>query len=155
MKTIYTSRNESIFVDDEDFEYLNQWKWQIDKDGYAVRNSSINGKGITLRIHRIVTGAPQGMQVDHINGLKHDNRRSNLRICIHQQNAKNRPGSKQLKGVHRIIDSKFKGKRVQSAIRVDGKQIYLGTFSSEIEAHQAYCEAAKKYHGEFSNLKSK
>lgn len=34
----------------------------------------------------------------------------------------------------------------------EGKKIHLGLFESPSEAHLAYCEAAKKLHGEFANF---
>jgi hypothetical protein len=38
------------------------------------------------------------------------------------------------------------GKNFQARIRLIGKQIYLGTFSTEEEARNAYLEAKEKYH---------
>ena len=37
MKTIYTRKKEEILVDDDDFDYLNQWNWYITRKGYAAR----------------------------------------------------------------------------------------------------------------------
>ena len=35
-------------LDDNDYEYLSRWKWQLGKDGYARRTSSRNGKHYTI-----------------------------------------------------------------------------------------------------------
>ena len=47
--------NKNILVDDNDFEYLNQFNWTIVKDRnmfYAVRTFKLKGKNVTLRMHR-------------------------------------------------------------------------------------------------------
>jgi hypothetical protein len=92
------------------------------------------------------------MFVDHIdhNGL--NNRRSNLRLCTAQQNARNhRPqlrGSSKYKGVSWRQD----GKVFRALIWHNGKSINLGRFKNEIDAAKAYDKAAKKYFGEFAYL---
>jgi hypothetical protein len=55
--------------------------------------------------------------------------------------------------------SKYKGahwyarqKRWKSQIRVDGRNIHLGYFSTDYEAHLAYCKAAAVLHGDFANF---
>lgn len=72
-------------VDDENFEWLNQWKWShlksYDYTGYVVKRKN----GFIL-MHRLIMDTPKGMEVDHINGNSLDNRKENLRNCTHQQN---------------------------------------------------------------------
>lgn len=87
-------------------------------------------------------------QIDHINGIRHDNRISNLRNVSATVNAQNKRAaplnnkSTKLLGVsHDKESGKFK-----AYITVFGKQITLGRFVNKDEAHQAYIEAKRKYH---------
>jgi hypothetical protein len=89
-------------------------------------------------------------QLDHINGDKSDNRIDNLRIATASQNKAN-------SGPYRNNPTGLKGaywyKPLQmwvSKIRKDGKLHHLGYFATAEEAHTAYCEAAKRLHGEFA-----
>jgi hypothetical protein len=90
--------------------------------------------------------------IDHINGVKNDNRISNLRLATPSQNLQNRGRPKNntsgRKGVSWI---KFYSKW-QATIRVGKKNIYLGRFSCIEKAADAYNAAALKYHGEFARL---
>jgi hypothetical protein len=101
-------------------------------------------------MHRVVTQAVQGQEVDHINGDRLDNRRENLRIVTRSQNAMNRKwnGSKP-KGVSRNYNPRSL-KPFTARIQFNGKPIFLGNFSTVEEAAQAYNEAAAKYFGEYA-----
>jgi hypothetical protein len=88
---------------------------------------------------RIVTKAKAGDYVDHINGDRLLNTRSNLRICTPLQNQMNRYKSK---GYHMEEDGKW---RVR--IRVNGKAISIGKFWNEEEARDARILAEQKYFG--------
>jgi hypothetical protein len=78
-------------------------------------------------------------QIDHINGVRDDNRIDNLRAVTNQQNCFNK---KETKGYY-WNKSRNKWK---SEIKLDGKSIYLGRFDTEEEARQAYLEAKEIYH---------
>jgi hypothetical protein len=93
-KQISLSQGMFAIVDKDDFDYLNQWNWavarRIGSPSYAIRGEWENGKQKTVRMHRLVMNAPNGTQVDHINGNGLDNRRKNLRFCTTKQNLRNR-----------------------------------------------------------------
>lgn len=140
-----------------DFEWLNQWKWQAGRTTngkcYVVRRATITtGVRRNLSMHRLITHAPRGTEVDHRNGDSLDNRRCNLRICTGTQNKCNRPkgtgASSQFKGV--CLDKERSKWKAQ--IEIDYKSIALGRFDNEIEAAQAYDRAARELHGEFARL---
>lgn len=91
--------------------------------------------------------SPVGI-VDHKNRIKHDHKLSNLREATDTQNQQNKASyGKYAKGV---TWRARKEKPFQAKIRVNGKQLHLGSFSKEEDAAQAYREAAFKYHGEFA-----
>lgn len=79
--------------------------------------------------------------IDHINGVRDDNRIINLRTVSRRENAQNmcRHRNGKLVGAH------FNKLRnyYQSAISINGKVISLGVFKTEIEAHRAYIEKQK------------
>jgi hypothetical protein len=156
MKRILLTRGYEALVDDGDYPSLNEYPWHVmDSRGkqYAARASYANlPDGETIYMHREIVRVPVGLFIDHINGNGLDNRKANLRICTHRQNCANRKPYKN-------CSSRFKGvcwvkklSKWMARIKVDGESIYLGVFSSEIEAAEAYNEAALKYFGEFALL---
>lgn len=157
MRSIELTQGRTVLVDDADFEYLNQWKWRFVADkrnpqytGYALRNTMINGKETTVRMHRDITGVSKSHQVDHVNGNGLDNTRANLRICVGSQNQANRGKQKNCKsGFKGVSWNKSKRKWV-SFIQVLGKHIYLGGFDCKINAARVYDEKAKEVFGGFA-----
>jgi hypothetical protein len=148
-KIIPLTRGKEAIVDDEDFEHLNQWKWGLDTDGYAIRGIHIPRRK-TFIMHREIMKTPKGMETDHINGNKLDNRKCNLRICTKSQNKMN---------ISRQVDNMSGYKGVsrhcadwQAQIGKDGIKIYLGIYKNKELAARAYDEAAKKLFGEYARL---
>lgn len=83
-------------VDDEDYEYISSFgKWYENDGGYAIKKTRINGANVTIRMHRLLAQAPKGLVVDHINGNRLDNRKSNLRCVSQQINSWNRQNNDQ------------------------------------------------------------
>lgn len=76
--------------------------------------------------------------IDHINKIKSDNRIENLRIVTPQQNSFNTNA----KGYYYHKPSQ----KYLSRIFLDGKNIHIGLFENEQDAHEAYLEAKKIYH---------
>lgn len=96
---------------------------------------------------------PAGVEIDHINGDRDDNRACNLRLCTAEENKRNRRPSagRKYKGVRfRAVTGKW-----EAAINSKGGSQHLGTFLTEAEAAAAYDAAARERHGEFArpNLK--
>lgn len=82
-------------VDDSTFTQYGHLSWFLSDTGYAMRRPILDsGKKTTIRLHRLVMQAPEGMVVDHLNGDPLDNRRKNLRICTPKENAQNRKHTK-------------------------------------------------------------
>lgn len=78
-------------------------------------------------------------EIDHINGIRDDNRICNLRSVTRQQNQWNR---KTAKGYY--LDKRTN--KFNSQIYLNRKHIYLGCYNTEQEARNAYLEAKQKYH---------
>lgn len=75
-------------VDAADYAALKDFTWSVMINGYATRPRK-RGEPRTSLMHRVITDAEPGHEVDHINGDRLDNRRANLRVCTRLQNAKN------------------------------------------------------------------
>lgn len=86
MKEIPLTQCKVALVDDKYFEFLNQFKWRF-SNGYAARSDIRTKRGRkTILMHRAIMDAPKGVEVDHVNGDKLDNQRSNLRLCNRKWN---------------------------------------------------------------------
>lgn len=151
-KEIQLTKDKVALVDDEDYEFLCQWKWRASyEDGrfYAVRMEGFPHR-ILVRMHRQIMNAPENVEVDHIdtNGL--NNTRDNLRLCTRGENACNRNMQKNNKSGYKGVFKVQKTGKYRASIRYNRKTIYLGTFPNPEQAAQAYDEAAKKYFGVFA-----
>lgn len=149
MKRIKLTQGKYTLVDDDDFTELNKNKWYAKKAGrtfYATRNE----KGI--RMHRVIMNPPKNMEVDHKDGDGLNNQKSNLRICTHSQNAKNKGKRKSNKSGYKGVCWDEHSKKWHAQIVFNKKTKHLGKFTSKLLAYEAYCKACKKYHGEFYNI---
>lgn len=151
MKEIQLRGNKGgiAIVDDEDFEYLNQFKWYYTY-GYASRKGS---SCKTIRMHReVMKVIDPKISIDHIKGDKLDNRKSMLRICTLQENQFNRGSDKKSTSIYKgVCWDKYSNKWIMK-MTINGKTQGFKRFSSEIEAAKAYNELALQYHGEFAKL---
>ena len=132
----------SFWIDTEDLEKIRHYYFSLHgNDGYF--SAIIKGKRVYL--HRYIMNAPKGMVVDHINHLREDNRKCNLRVCTKSQNNRNLS----CKGYY--FNKKY-GKW-QAYITLNGKRKSLGTFEKEVDAKEARKIAEKEYFKEYAQLR--
>lgn len=154
MKQIELTKGCVALVDDEDFESLNAHRWYVNNSGYAVRIViHVGGKRSAELMHRRVLGLSlrDGKEGDHVNGLKLDNQRGNLRVCVHAENLRNKPLTRMNKSGVKGVSWDKSENRWRATIKVNGKQHHLGRFLTIDEARDAYNRAAPQLHGEFAN----
>jgi hypothetical protein len=156
-RRIDLGEGEWTIVDVDIYYRFGNFKWCVRGNRntfYAVRFVKIGpGRTKLVNLHRTILAAPAGLLVDHRNGDGLDNRRDNLRLATHFQNACNRHRNKS-KTSSRFVGVSFKKRDNNWAARINYKRktISLGRFNSELDAARAYDNAARKYHGEFARL---
>ncbi len=161
MKKIKLTQRKYALVDDEDFEYLNQFKWFAIKNGhtfYAARSVWLRNelKEIQSLMHREIIHTPKGKMTAHLDGNGLNNRKYNMRVCSNKENQQNRQtvrGKSKYKGVylHKQKDRQKVYFYWSAQIKGD-KEMHLGSFKTEKEAALAYNKKAKELFGEFAYL---
>ena len=155
---IHIQKFRFAIVDPADYDLLHKHKWRLNRSNrtyYAFRTVSRGPllKPRVIWMHRFLMNPPDDLLVDHHNHNGLDNRRSNLRLATdstNQQNARKRncKTTSRFKGVDFV---KPTGKW-RARISVNGKRLFLGSFTDELDAAMTYDEAAKKYFGEYACL---
>lgn len=131
-------------IDRENYNLVNDCKWCLDKNGY-VKNSKQE------YLHRIIT-KETSLYVDHINGNKLDNRKSNLRVCSNADNLKNRV-KLPISNTSGILGVRYRTDRGKwyAEIQVNNRKIYLGSYINKEDAIRARLEAEFRYFGEYKS----
>ena len=131
--------------------------WLHKRWGYRVVEWRENGMRKRTYAHRLAwrlyygSWPPDGMQIDHINCDRLDNRIANLRLATPQQNRMNeRPRGDLPKGVSLYRQNGYEYWRAR--IKLGGKQQSLGYYKTVEEAKAAYDAAAPKMFGEYARL---
>lgn len=138
-----------IFTDD----HGRRRGWQM-VSGYRA----ISYRGRQWYEHRLAwllsNGVEPSGQVDHINGIRTDNRLANLRVATPSQNAAN-----SLKGGHGTagysgvyFDGRNKFRKWVAKINVKNRQITLGYFETAEEAGLAAEVGRDRFHGRFAAI---
>lgn len=148
MKKIPITGGYWLTVDDADYEAVMRWSWCL-TNGYPSRRKTLSkNKSKTVYLHRELMNPTGKHVVDHINGNKLDNRRENLRVCTHAQNMVNWNNNRG--------ESKFRGvswdktrNKWKAQIQCNGKNRFIGRYSTEEEAAKAYNAEAEIVFGEF------
>lgn len=150
----------STRVDSDQMYRIKTKKWNCNMDShsgnyYVTTQLRIerDGKVIyrKLGLAEFLMGErPEGMEIDHINGISTDNRLCNLRFCTHAQNLMNRSKRKNTDCKYKGVVKAYNGFKAQ--IVSGGKNYHLGTFKTQEDAAIAYNVAATKHFGEYARL---
>lgn len=124
---------------------------QVSTDSRGYQQVQYMGKAFLA--HRLAWYFTHGKwpenEIDHINGVKTDNRIANLREATRSQNIKNRgPHKNIISGLKGVYFNKARNK-YQAAIWIDGKRKALGVFEDKYEAFEVYKKAARERDGDF------
>ena len=145
MAAIALTWGEDLVLGDDEDRWLSQYDWRMlnrtKERNYAV--TIIGGHEVLM--HRLITAAPPGMEVDHINHDTLDNRKENLRVCTKSQNQLNRHKARadSSSGIPGVGQHKNKWR---ARIQINGEQIHIGLYGTKEEASKAYAEANKYAH---------
>lgn len=150
-----------VLYDERDHDLVSRHRWKIEKRSGAKTSFYASTKSVSLGkskvyMHRMILSLTDPkIEVDHRFGNGLDNRRKMIRACTSSQNKMNR-GKKVGTTSNFIGVCWYKQTRKwKSRVKIDGKEIHLGYFTSEIEAAKARDSKAKELHGEFANLNFK
>lgn len=141
----FTSSGMRFLFDLDDYDKIKDNSW-------CISNGYLHGyrDGKEVKMHRLVTGCPIGMVVDHINLNKLDNRKRNLRICaVNQNNANKNYMSNNRSGKLGVYWRKSRKKWI-AQIKVNETVKHIGCFDRYDEAVKARIEAEKHYFGEYA-----
>lgn len=146
MKKIKLTQERFAIVDDRDFGWLSKYKWCVNSKNYVINRIGT--------MHKLIMNPPKGLQVDHINGNRFDNRRSNLRLCTVSQNCASRVSRVKPKSGYRGVTFHSSTGKWRACIKVNQNKISLGLFFDKEQAAFAYNNAAKVFFGAFAKLNS-
>jgi len=144
--------NIKFIIDIEDYDkFVKGYSFSLHPKGYVQYSSRKDGLCLK-RLHRMIMGEPDGMDVDHKNLNTLDNRRENLRIATNQQNMFNKNKQSNNTSGFKGVSFKKKAQKFVAQINIDGKRKYLGYFATAVGAHEAYKRAATQHYGEFARF---
>ena len=142
----------TCIIDADDFPEISKHHWCYDK-GYAMRTIYVGGgKTKCLYLHVHILGKKSGLEIDHINGNRLDNRKINLRHVTRRQNIHNKVSNRNSSSKHKGVYWHSKDKKWVSQIKIDGRKFHLGTYATESDAAWVYNVWAESLFGKYARL---
>lgn len=154
MRVIPLTRGNVAYVSDKDYPRLRRFKWYCSGRRDAPYAQTWK-EGRPVLMHRMIAqmaGYGDAPQIDHRDGNRLNNMRSNLRPATNQQNQMNRTVVRARSGVRGVYENT--NGRWQARIVVDGVQICLGTFDTIGDAAAVRKQAERSYYGRFAPRRS-
>jgi hypothetical protein len=157
LKKVFRIRNGNL--ERLNYQYPNG-KWTVveNKKNNSGGYCQVGFNGTRVLYHVIIwilsTGEdiPQGMEIDHINGNKIDNRIENLRIVTRRGNQQNRKTHRAGRLTGTCYNKIYHDDKIyhywKSTIQINKTRIGIGRYKTEQEAHEAYkiaCKYIEKY----------
>jgi len=145
-----TSTNGFTFIiDKDDVPLVKTKKWHVVTNQIGLQTVIASDK---TYLHHMLIGNHKGMEVDHIDGNRMNNRRDNLRVCTHQQNQCNQ--SLQRNNTSGVAGVSYHSARKKFIARIKASQhgIHLGYYLTLLEATQARNEAMRLMFGEYARM---
>lgn len=132
--------NKKCFFDDCYKETVMSYSWHLLPNEQHTVFYAISSRGTLM--HRLITGAPKGMDVDHINHDGLDNRLENLKVCTHKENMQNQAFRKtNTTGYSNIYYDKNGGRRKRWFFKFGKKKSpRYYTIEEAIQARDAFKE---------------
>lgn len=130
-------------IDAIDAVFVSQWRWSLDSNGYARRVEVVGkGKGakrLTFKLHRELLGLTRGdgLEGDHRDLNRLNNRRNNLRIVPQGSQPQNQPSHAGSSSSYRGVSWDAGNRKWKAEITVRGERMYLGLFEHESDAGEA------------------
>ena len=148
----FLNNSDKTFIfDKEDIDKISNYTWYLSNTGYVVTSTVRNVSKIKL-LHRVIMNLPDDDNrcVDHINHDTLDNRKVNLRICTISNNHANQ--KKSSRNTSNVVGVDFISRlnKWRARIRVNYKDIHLGTYNDFNKAVKARKQAEEKYFGDYS-----
>jgi len=126
------NKNKISLIDSKYKNIVKKYKWRLSDQGYAICDK--------IRLHQLIIGGKiKGLDIDHINRNKLDNREKNLRYCTRSENMHNR------KGTNKGVNYRKNKKRWIANITIDNNTIHLGSYKEEKDAMESRKKAEEKY----------
>jgi len=143
------AKGKTALIDKEDYDKVSKYRWNYN-NGAVCTNVIKDNRRTTIKLHRFILNLPARKPiVDHVNGNPLDNRKSNLRLCTHAENLRNRSmNSNNKSGYKGVYWHKTAGKWT-AQVSVNGSKKHLGLFDKPEDAYKAYVKQAKLLHGEY------
>lgn len=138
-KIINLTQGKTTLVDDTDFDFLNQFKWHVQKSKSRAGYINWYAKKQNISMAEMIIGKIKGLEIDHLDGDGLNNQRKNLRHITHKENCNNRHIRKLSKYNGVYFD--FINKKWRCKVKVGDKYINSYCYNTEKEAFSALIKA--------------
>ena len=145
----YTLENEPFYFDLEDYDLIKDYYWSMDKKGYVIGTKPRQSQ---ITLHVLLMPPKVREDIEHINNIHFDNRKSNLKRVAYQRKRRDIELLSNNKCGITGITFDLECKKWIAKIRVNSKSMKLGEFDNFEDALIARRNAEEKYFGEYRRI---